>query len=454
MNIREIVESYKDEIIEKTRELVSYESVQSPSEKNYPFGKTVADCLHSALNMCDEYGFKTVNLDNYVGYAEIGEGKKLIGVLGHLDVVPLGTGWTHDPLGGEIVDGVMYGRGTSDDKGPVVCAMVALKIVKELRPELNKRIRLIMGCNEETGSRCLKYYVDKEGHIDYGFTPDGPFPGCFGEKGHLRLKIIGKTKLVRFVAGVAANVVPNCCEFEVEKNSFDENKFAEYLKSQDIRFEKTVNEVNGNWIYKVFGVAAHASLPELGKNAISYAMMALETAGYEDELVHFYASCIGLTTDGSLFGCACHDEYGALTFNVGIADTYEPGTVYFIVDSRFPVSMKSSKVCDLIVTGEVNSNVRVEILHRSEPLFFEPTSPLVTMLKEAYQEVTGTNDEPVTMGGGTYAQGIHNCIAFGGEFPGIDVHMHDADEFIRVDHMLLQTEIYVNALLKLLDYEG
>ena len=454
MNIREIVESYKDEIIEKTRELVSYESVQRPSEKNYPFGKPVADCLHTALAMCDEYGFKTVNLDNYIGYAEIGEGQKLIGVLGHLDIVPLGTGWTHDPLGGEIVDGVMYGRGTSDDKGPVVCAMVALKIVKELRPELNKRIRLIMGCNEETGSRCLKYYVDKEGHIDYGFTPDGPFPGCFGEKGHLRLKIEGKTKLVRLAAGVAANVVPNCCEFEVEKDSFDETKFAEYLASQDIKFEQSVNEVNGNWIYKVFGVAAHASLPELGKNAISYAMMALETAGFVDELVHFYASCIGLTTDGSLFGCACKDEYGALTFNVGIADTYEPGTVYFIVDSRFPVSMKSSKVCDLVVTGEVNSNVRVEILHRSEPLFFEPTSPLVTMLKDAYQEVTGSNDEPVTMGGGTYAQGIHNCIAFGGEFPGIDVHMHDADEFIRVDHMLLQTEIYVNALLKLLDYEG
>lgn len=453
MNIHDIVEGYKDELISKTRELVRFESVQGPSEKNYPFGKTVAECLQSALAMCEGYGFKTVNLDNYVGYAEIGSGDKLIGVLGHLDVVPLGTGWTHDPLGGEIVDGVMYGRGTSDDKGPVVCAMVALKIVNELRPNLNKRIRLIMGCNEETGSRCLKHYVDKEGHIDYGFTPDGPFPGCFGEKGHIRVKITGNTSIIRMSAGVAANVVPNLCEFEVKNNTFNEEQFAAYLNENSIAFEKVENVVNDNWIYRVHGVAAHASLPELGKNAISYTMMALNAAGFDDELVRYYCKHIGLTTDGSLFGCACHDEYGALTFNVGLADTYEPGIIYFVVDSRFPVSMKSSKVCDMITTGEVNSCVHVEVVYRSEPLFFEPTSPLVTMLKEAYQEVTGSNDEPVTMGGGTYAQGIHNCIAFGGEFPGIDVHMHDADEFIRIDHMLLQTEIYVQALLKLLDYQ-
>ena len=454
MNVRDIVASYKDELISKTRELISYESVQGAPEKNYPFGKVVADCLHSALGMCEEYGFKCVNLDNYVGYGEIGSGEKLIGVLGHLDIVPLGQGWTHDPLGGEIVDGKMYGRGTSDDKGPVVCSMVAMKIVNELRPNLNKRIRLIMGCNEETGSRCLRHYVEKEGHMDYGFTPDGPFPGCFGEKGHLRIKVTCNTDLVRVSAGVAANVVPNLCEFEMKEITFDEDKFASYLNGHGLSYDKHISESNGNVIISVHGVAAHASLPEYGKNAISYGMMALGEAGYEDEMVKFYNSCIGLTTDGSLFGCACSDEYGALTFSVGLATTIEKGVVVFTIDSRFPVSMKSGKVCDLIPTGKINSNVTVEIAGRGEPLFYEPTSPLVTMLKEAYQEVMGTNDEPITMGGGTYAKGINNCIAFGGEFPGIDNHLHDADEFITIEHMLLQTEIYVNALLKLVDYEG
>lgn len=453
MDIRKMVEGYKDELIAKTFELCSYESVMGEASKQYPFGKVVADCLDRALGMCQEYGFETKNLDNYIGYAEIGQGEKLIGVLGHLDVVPLGKGWTHNPLGGDIVDGVMYGRGTSDDKGPVVASMVALKIVKELRPNLNKRIRLIMGCNEEKGSRCLKYYVEKEGHINYGFTPDGPFPGCHGEKGHVNLKYTSATTIRKIQAGVAINVVPNECICEVKKDSFDELKWKAYLDKHGIAY--TWNELEDGYVaLNVKGVAAHASMPELGKNAISYTLMALHEAGFEDTFVDFYAQKIGLTTDGSLMGCACHDEYGALTFNVGIIDMLEAGVVYGQIDIRYPIRLNSTYVCELIQKGNIGTKVSVEITSRNEPLFFEPTSPLVTMLKEAYQEVTGDKSEPVTMGGGTYARGINNCIAFGGEFPGIDVHMHDADEFIRIDHLLLQTEIYVHALLKLVDYEG
>lgn len=453
MDIKGIVEGYTEELIAKTRELVSYHSVMGDASKQYPFGKCVADCLDRALEMCDEYGFETKNLDNYIGYAEIGKGDKLIGVLGHLDIVPLGEGWTHDPLAGEIVDGVMYGRGTSDDKGPVAAAMVALKIVKDLRPDLNKRIRLIMGCNEEKGSRCLKYYVSKEGHIDYGFTPDGPFPGCHGEKGHIHLRITAPTKLRKIQAGVAVNVVPNGCDCVVERGSFDAVKLDAYLKEQGITYTLTDME-DGLVALHVNGVAAHASLPELGKNAVSYLLVALHEAGFEDVFVDFYASKIGLSTNGELMGCYCKDEFGELTFNVGVIDMLEEGIVSALVDIRYPIRLNSTYVCDLIQKCEVSNGVKVEITNRNEPLFFEPTSPLVTMLKEAYQEVTGDMSEPVTMGGGTYARGINNCIAFGGEFPGIDVHMHDADEFIRIDHLVMQCEIYVHALLKLLDYEG
>ncbi len=452
--IKEMVESRKEEIISRIRTLVSYESVQAAANNNHPFGDVVAACLDEALKMCEADGFKTTNLDYYCGFAEIGEGEKLIGMLGHLDVVPLGSGWTHDPLGGEIVDGTMFGRGVIDDKGPVVCAMTALKIVKELRPNINKRIRLIMGCNEETGSRCLAHYVEKEGHIDYGFTPDGSFPGVFGEKGHLSLKVSAKTNIVFLKAGVAGNVVPNHAEAEVVKGSYDAAKLDAYFKANNIKYEVKVNERNGNDLIEVTGVAAHASMPELGRNALSYLMMALHEAGYDDDFVRFYVSHVGLTTDGSLMGIACHDEYGALTFNVGIADTVVPNEVFFLVDCRFPVSMKSAKVVEPLEIGSVAPDISVEVTRRSEPLFYERHSDLVEMLHSSYKEVTGKDDEPLTMGGGTYAQGIRNCIAFGAEFPGWDYHMHDADEFVPVDQLLLQTEIYVNALLKLIDYEG
>ena len=150
MEIKNLVKTYENQIIENLTTLVSYPSVLDTSDAKYPFGKANADCLAAALNLCEQYGFKTKNLDNYCGYAEIGEGEELIGVIGHLDVVPVSDGWKTDPFTLTRDGNKLYGRGSSDDKGPVCCSMAALQIVKQLRPNLNKRIRLIMGCNEET----------------------------------------------------------------------------------------------------------------------------------------------------------------------------------------------------------------------------------------------------------------------------------------------------------------
>ena len=160
MNIKDMVKSRRQEIIDNITTLVSYPSVENLNEAPTPFGFENAKVLEAALKMCESYGFTTKNLDNYAGYAEMGSGEKLIGVIGHLDVVPVSDGWSTDPFTATLKDGRLYGRGTSDDKGPVVCAMIAMSIVKQLRPDMNKRVRLIMGCNEESGSRCLAHYVD------------------------------------------------------------------------------------------------------------------------------------------------------------------------------------------------------------------------------------------------------------------------------------------------------
>ncbi|MBQ9987579.1 MAG: Sapep family Mn(2+)-dependent dipeptidase [Erysipelotrichales bacterium] len=452
MDIKKMVQDHREEMIAKLQQLVSYESVKGEASAEYPFGKVAADCLADALGMCDDLGFKTVNLDNYVGYAEIGSGEKLIGLLGHLDVVPLGNGWTKDPLGKDLINGRLYGRGTSDDKGPVVASMIAMKIVQELRPELNKRIRLIMGCDEESGSSCLAYYVKKEGHMDYGFTPDGPFPLCHGEKGHVRLEITASTALRNIHAGLAVNVVPNLCESEVKKDSFDVEKLDAYFKANDIAY--TLEDMDDEYVsLKVRGVAAHASTPEHGKNAVSYTVMGLTAAGYSDDFTEFYANHIGLTYDGSLLGCACKDNYGELTFNVGVIRC-EDHKVTVLVDIRYPITLKSTDVCGMIKETGYAGNATVKVTSANEPLFFEVDSPLVKMLLDAYRGVTGDQSEPVTMGGGTYARGIHNCVAFGGMFPNSEnTHMHDADEFIEIDELLLQCEIYVHAILNLLDHE-
>ena len=450
--IKNIVAGYQDEIIDKVTKLVSYNSVMGERTETYPFGEVVANCLADALSMTTEYGFHSVNLDNYAGYAEIGKGDKVIGILGHLDVVPAGEGWSSDPFKAEIRDGKLYGRGTTDDKGAVVCSMVAMKIVSELREDLPKRIRLIMGCNEENGSLCLKHYVEQEGDVDYGFTPDGNFPGIHGEKGMVHAHFECKTKQMRNIkGGVASNVVPNRVELLLASESFDRNALETYFTKHKIKYQ--LQDTQDGISLIVFGVAAHASTPHLGTNAIAHAIVGLKEAGMDDPFVDFYTRKIGLSNHGDHLNVHLKDEFGELTFNVGVIKQ-TASTITGSIDIRFPIRLHSEEVVNKMLDSMKNEEAKIIIDSTHEPLFFEADSPLVSMLSDAYYEVTGDYEHKVeTIGGGTYAKGIKNTIAFGCEFPGEDCHIHDADEFAVVDNYLRQVEIYVVALLKLLDAE-
>ncbi len=449
--ISELVTSYKDEMISALTTLVSYNSVLDESNPAYPFGEENAKCLNKALSMAQEFGLKTCNLDNYIGYGEIGSGEELIGVIGHLDIVPCGEGWATDPLKAEIIGDKIFGRGTSDDKGPVVAALYAFKIIQDLKIPLNKRLRLIMGSNEETGSKCLDHYVEKMGHVDYGFTPDANFPGTFGEKGMVSAKFeCANTKLVDIKGGVAGNVVCNHVTVSVKKADLNYNQFIANLISYDIKY--TVVDNDDLYVFDIYGVAAHASTPHLGKNAINYAIVALHEAGFEDEFVAEYSKLIGVTYDGSLLNCDFSDEFGELTFNNGVISMND-GVVCGTIDIRFPVTNTVEVVEAALIKGFVSNSIKLEIKGLVEPLFFEVESKLVKSLVSAYQNVTNDFDaKPSTMGGGTYAKGINNTIAFGGCFENDeDVHMHDANEFIKIENLLAQCTIYVRAIMNLLE---
>lgn len=448
--IKSIAQGYEQELITRIAKLVSYNSVMGEATTQYPFGKVVADCLHAALEMCEQDGFRITNLDNYAGYAEIGEGEQLIGILGHLDVVPAGEGWTTDPFHAVIRDGKLYGRGTTDDKGAVVASMIAMKILKQLYPNMKKRIRLIMGCNEENGSLCLKHYVEKEGHVDYGFTPDGNFPGIHGEKGMVHGKFSIRTEQILAIkGGLAGNVVPNYVEMLVKHDSFDQQKFAEYSKSHQLTYSIT-NKDTGVLVI-VNGVASHASLPHLGVNAISHAMNGLYYAGMKDPFVDFYARRIGLSYHGDYLHIHLKDEFGELTFNIGVV-SMEEDIITASIDIRFPIRLHVQDVVGPMQAAFDEEDVELVIQSTHEPLFFEVDSPLVSMLSSAYYEVTGDTEHKVeTIGGGTYAKGINNTIAFGCEFPGEDCHIHDADEFAVIENLIKQVEIYVVAMWKLLE---
>lgn len=440
MNIKEKVMQQQEDIINNLATLVSYPSVYQ-EDGFKPFGKANQECLHKALEIAKSYGFKTVNLDNYCGYIEMGQGEQVIGVLAHLDIVPVSATWATNPFELTRKGDKFYGRGTSDDKGAAVCSLAALRILKEIEPTMKKRIRLILGCNEETGSKGIAYYVSKEGYVDLGFTPDGDFPCIYGEKGaiHANFKA-SSTKILNCKGGIVSNAVPNFAEFELVPGCLNEEKLDKYFKENKVEYT-----LNDNKLY-VRGIAAHASTPHLGFNAISYAIEGLYQADINDNFVTEYHNAISTDYDGRGLNIKCEDEYGPLTFNIGII-SQEKDVICCTVDIRFPVTLHKEDIIN-----KMKENKNIFDLSGIDPLFFDPNHPMVKALCDAYYKVTDDKvNKPMVIGGGTYAKSMKNIIAFGCEFPNEDCHIHDDNEFVTLQILLLQTEIYVEGLINLLN---
>lgn len=451
MEVKSMVEKYREELLSRLGKLVSINSEQGTSQVDAPFGEGPKKALEVALEMLQEDGLRTKNLDNYIGYGEMGEGDQMIAIVGHLDVVPARKedGWNTDPYTMVEKDGIVYGRGVSDDKGGVVASMIALKVIQDMGIQVNKRIRLIMGTNEETGSQCLKYYVDHDEQPDYGFTPDGDFPCINGEKGIMSAHYVSKSTRIHDIdGGTAGNIVCNKCYVVVDKCSFSKKKLEDYFNNNNIEYE--IIDVEDGVKIVAYGVAAHASTPTLGVNAISYLLTGLKDAGYQDPFVDFYCNKIGLHTDGEGLGLNLKDDYSDLTLNCGYIHMKD-GVISGNIDVRFPITMSGKQIVKACSPYLEDDGGQVIIDHTVEPLYYPLDSPLVESLTEAYREVTGDTREPLVIGGGTYAKGIHNTVAFGCAFPEKDYKIHNANEWCPIEDLLKQAEVYVAGILKLLE---
>ncbi len=450
MDIKTRINELEAQMIEDLSALVEIGSVEEPAKEGMPFGEGPAKALAKALEISERMGFRTKNLDNYCGYAEIGQGEEIIGLVAHLDTVPYGEGWNTDPLKVTNIDGVLYGRGVSDDKGGAVASLYTLKLIKELGLELNKRIRVIFGCNEETGMLCMKHYNEVEEPLSAGFTPDGSFPGVYGEKGHMNLLISSKkTNIIEMKGGMVTNAVCNHCTTTLLATCVDKDALTQALSNTPLKnFE--VIQANDKIIIDAQGVLAHASTPLLGINAASYTFQALKEAGMQDDFVDYYVEHVGTACDGAGYGLNIKDEYGDLSFNNGIVYT-EDNVIKCNIDIRYPVTYNEEKIRAILEGKLEDEKGKCEILEIGEPLFFDPESKLVKTLYDAYVKVTGdTKNKPFVMGGGTYAKAIPGIIAFGCEYPDTDNHIHDANESLPIREFKEQVEIYVEAVKNLL----
>jgi len=444
MEVKQFIENNIENMKDDLKKLVSYESVFQLDEK--PFGSNNRKVLDEAIEMMKQKGLDTNNVDYYCGFGETGKGEELIGILAHLDVVPVSDGWDSNPFEMIEKDGYLYGRGVADDKGAAVASMYALKYLIDEGYQFNKRVRLILGCNEETGSKCIAYYVSKYGHINYGFTPDGAFPGIYAEKGMIGANLIGhNSKIIDIEGGEARNIVNKEIRIVVENDSFDIDKFKAFLDSYDLTYEI---EVGDNTCVNVHGKAAHASMPDLGVNAFSHALEALYYADYKDEFVSWFHKYFGLEVHGEKLGYEkLADEATNTSINFGVINKVD-NNIIVSLDMRFPVKTNSEEVIKLLDISDTDNEL--VILNSVEPLYFDINSKMIKALKKAYEDVTGDLETPmVAIGGGTYAKAINNCIAFGCEFMNEDNHIHDANEKLSIESFKKQVEIYIEAIKNL-----
>lgn len=461
MEINKIIEELKDDLIDSTAELIKIKSIEDEAKEGKPYGEGVASALEKALEISEKLGFKTVNVDGYVGYAEYGEGDEYVGVLGHLDLVPEGDGWKYPPYAAEIHDGKMYGRGTTDDKGPIMAALYGLKAIKEAKLPLSKKVRILFGTNEETGSNEIEHYLAKEKPPVLGFTPDAEYPIIYAEKGitifdvvkKLEIKSDKAIKLKYIKGGEASNMVPDYCEAGIECPDTDMIiKSVEYCANRN-GIELTAEEKDGLVVVKSFGLSAHGSTPEIGKNAIMqmFKFLAELPLGHCDELqfIRFFNNNVGNETDGKSFGVDLEDEpSGKLSFNVGTI-SMENNEIKMSLNLRYPVTYKAEDLMEKFNKKIEGTGIKIENFQDQKPLYFDDKHPLIKSLQKVYKEQTGKEPELLAIGGGTYAKEMPNMVAFGPLFPGEPDVIHKKDEYIELENLMLNAKIYGHAIYEL-----
>ena len=470
MDLAQCLEDNKSQAISTLQELISINSVAGDpvSTKDgevFPFGKGVQDAFAYMLSKAEEFGFETANIDNYGGHIDFGSGEKIVGILGHLDVVPVGDGWDFDPFSGAEHDGYVYGRGTTDDKGPLLAAFFAMKALKDAGYEPKRKIRIILGLDEEKTWSGMTYYLNRVKAPDYGFTPDADFPALNGEKGIMNFEIAKKLQknppngllLSKLSGGSAPNMVAETARAVVKS---DEPEIYDHIKqlADDYRTE-TGYKVRTKGVGKAFeitteGVASHGANPQDGLNAISIMFDFLGRINFANDdvnvFIDFYNDHIGFDVNGERIGCEMKDEHSSgLTFNVGLLG-YDGEAITITVNARYPVTCNQDQVYDGIMPYIDKYGLGVVKETNQDPIFFDPESPLIQTLMDVYKEHTGdTDSKPLVIGGGTYARACDNIVAFGGLFPGDPDIMHQRNERIAVDRYYQMIEIYADAIYRL-----
>lgn len=452
--------SYEDAFINDLRGLIRIDSVRDDESaaEGAPFGKGCRAALDYMLQLAKCDGFETCDYDGYAGVISYGHGDESVGVLAHLDIVPIGDGWTKDPFGGEIEKGYLFGRGALDDKGPAMAGYYAMKMLRDKGIMLDKKVMLILGCDEESGMECMTYYA-KHGEIPtLGFTPDADFPVIYGEKGglHVRMHGVCDTAIEHMCAGDRPNIVIGKAQAVMKEwsASYDE-LFDFYLDANELK--GMIRKENGITTLCVEGTSAHGAMPYHGVNAALHLLNFVGTACHDTfakttyHLLHdWMGKPLGINMEGA--------HMGFLTVNTGRIHI-EDDHADLLLDIRYPQESDVDEMDSAIhhAAADCHYPLQIDVMRKADPLFVDPASKLVTTLSDVYRKYSHDMEHAnVTIGGGTYAKKFKNFVAFGPEFPdrkqSEDLYVggpHQKDEGILLSDLYMAIAIYTESIEKL-----
>ncbi len=453
--IKDYIYSHKGEMLSTLARLIEIPSVKGEPCDGAPFGKEPKRALDEMLKICADMGFSSENCFDIVGTADLcpDGAETTLGILCHLDVVPCQPeNWATAPYKLTEKDGILYGRGVIDDKGPAVAALYAMKCIKDLGIPLKKGVRLIFGTDEENGSEDMEIYTSRAKLPPNVFTPDGSFPVINVEKGMMRSSFCGRYEsgAVRcFHGGSIPNAVPDKAYAEVAVSLGDVQRAIAADKSGAVFSTESIGEYVR---VTACGRSAHASTPESGVNAVTALISLLnrlELDGEQAEILRGLQRIFPFgETNGASVGLKAEDKTGATTLVFSIFDM-ENGECKGTVDVRFPTCLDLKTVETKEREAFASAACEFSSYMGDEPHCVAEDSEFVQALLRVYELVEGEKGECIAIGGGTYVHNIKGGVAFGAERGDTDYHMHGANEFIPLDELLRDAVLYANAIIEI-----
>jgi succinyl-diaminopimelate desuccinylase len=454
--LKQLVDDDKKNLIDDIRGLVGIPSVEGPPETGKPFGKAVDDSLEAVLAIAKKMGFETASHEGYVGTIDWGEGETELGILSHVDVVPPGNAdeWETPPYELTEKNDLLCGRGIADDKGPLLSALYGVWELKKLGFVPAKRVRFIIGTNEETGCKCVEYYKRHFRAPDASFSPDGMFTVVNREKGILSGEYVYNIEddgtVIR--GGEAVNLVPAKaeallrCGLKTVKDAIDAYGAPEGMKIDAVSSDEGTRLL-------VTGKSAHAMNPTQGISAIIGALNVIARCdGVGASLKSAAESVLSLLDDrhdGSAFGIACSDEVsGASTVNLGII-LLEKGVIRLKFDVRTPVTVSLDEIALKVKTRLGERGFEAEAVHLKHPLYVSADTELIKTLCRVYEAVTGEASVLYSIGGGTYARSFDNCVCFGSVYPKEELTVHSPNERTKEENIIRNAVMYGLAVYEL-----